>query len=255
MAALKLENIASGYGGLDIIKNISFSLEYGQNLSILGPSGCGKTTLLKTMVGIINQSRGNIFIDDKNINNIKRFEIAKRISMLSQLSNTYFSFSIFDTVMLGRYIHMKGVFSKPSKIDIDIVENCLKAVHLLDIKDKEINTLSGGQLQRVFLARTFAQEPSIILLDEPTNHLDIGNQISLLDYMHEWASIGNRCIVGVLHDINLSLRLSDKVLLLKDGDILFYGDSLSMDKELFNILYDMNVVKFMNASLREWNTK
>ncbi len=251
--AIVLENVYSGYcQEIDVIKDISFTIEYGQNIAILGSSGSGKSTLLKTIAGIIQARQGNIFLEDTNINHITRFDMARKISMLSQLSSSYFSFSIFDTVMLGRYTHIKGLLSKPSIKDIEVVENVLKIVGLFEIKERSINSLSGGQLQRVFLARTFAQEPSIILLDEPTNHLDIGNQLNLIEYMKEWASVGNRAIVGVLHDINLSFSFADKIMLLKDGSIVFFGDIDSMDKTMLNDIYGTNVIDFMKKSLNAW---
>lgn len=251
--ALTLQNIYSGYSAyLDIIKDVSLSIEYGQNVAILGASGCGKSTLLKTIIGIIEARRGQILLDGIDIKTIERFELAKKVSMLSQLSTSYFPFSIFDTVMLGRYTHIKGLLAKPTDKDIEIVENVLRVVNLLDIKDRSIDSLSGGQLQRVFLARTFAQEPNIILLDEPTNHLDIGNQLSLIDYMKSWAEVGNRLIIGVLHDINLSLSFADKIILIADGRIIFFGDKNSMDKALLNKLYNADVISFMQRSLRQW---
>ncbi len=249
MNALTLENVCSGYSKeLDIIKEISLSIEYGQNIAILGSSGCGKSTLLKTIMGIIEARAGSILLEGVDIKSIGRFEFAKKISMLSQLSNSYFSFSIFDTVMLGRYTHIKGLLAKPSNKDIEIVENVLRIVGLLDIKDRNIDSLSGGQLQRVFLARTFAQEPNIILLDEPTNHLDIGNQLNLIDYMKAWSSVRSRVIIGVFHDINISLFFADKIILMYEGRIIFFGDKGSMDKGLLNKVYGVDVVGFLNET-------
>lgn len=251
---LELKNVFAGYDGIDILKNISFTLKYGENLCILGPNGCGKTTLIKAIAGLI-PIKGRILIDDKDIGKMKRREIASKIAVMSQLSSIFFSYTVYETVLLGRYLHMKGVFKGPSNYDKRYVEKCLKAVGLYNLKDKQINALSGGQLQRVYLARTLAQEPSIILLDEPTNHLDLRYQAELIDYLKEWSSEEGHSIVGVLHDINLAMRLSDNFLVLDDGSIKSYGGaSKAITSNLLNSVYGMDVVGFMLDSLRKWES-
>jgi iron complex transport system ATP-binding protein len=170
---LTLKNVSAGYNGYDVISNINLSVGESENLCILGPNGCGKTTLIKTIAGIIPH-KGIIKIDNLDLSSMKRTDVAKKIAVMSQISTIYFSYTVYETVLLGRYLHMKGrAFKEPSDKDKEYADKCLKAVDLLSLKNKQISTLSGGQLQRVYLARTLAQEPSIILLDEPTNHLDL----------------------------------------------------------------------------------
>jgi iron complex transport system ATP-binding protein len=251
---LELKNLFAGYDGIDILKDISFRLEYGENLCILGPNGCGKTTLIKAIAGLI-PSKGEILIDDKDIGKMKRHEVASKIAVMSQLSTIFFSYTVYETVLLGRYLHMKGVFKGPSAYDKSCVESCLKAVGLYKLKDKQINTLSGGQLQRVYLARTLAQEPSIILLDEPTNHLDLRYQAELIDYLKDWSSEEGHSIVGVLHDINLAMRLADNFLVLEEGCVKSYGNAnKAITNNLLNSVYGMDVVGFMLDSLRKWES-
>jgi iron complex transport system ATP-binding protein len=251
---LELKNLFAGYDGIDILKDISFRLEYGENLCILGPNGCGKTTLIKAIAGLI-PSKGAILIDDKDIGKMKRHEVASKIAVMSQLSTIFFSYTVYETVLLGRYLHMKGVFKGPSAYDKSCVESCLKAVGLYKLKDKQINTLSGGQLQRVYLARTLAQEPSIILLDEPTNHLDLRYQAELIDYLKDWSSEEGHSIVGVLHDINLAMRLADNFLVLEEGCVKSYGNAnKAITNNLLNSVYGMDVVGFMLDSLRKWES-
>ncbi|WFA08876.1 ABC transporter ATP-binding protein [Tissierella sp. Yu-01] len=251
---LELRNVSAGYDGVDVLKDISFSLNYGENLCILGPNGCGKTTLIKAIAGLI-PIKGKIFIDGKDIGRLKRSEIASKIAVMSQLSSIFFSYTVYETVLLGRYLHMKGVFKEPSKYDKSCVERSLKAVGLYKLRDKQINTLSGGQLQRVFLARTLAQEPSIILLDEPTNHLDLRYQAELIDYLKEWSKEEGHSIVGVLHDINLAMRLGEKFLLLDEGRIMSYGNAnKAVTNDLLNKAFGMDVVGFMLDSLKMWES-
>lgn len=249
---LELKNVSAGYDGVNVINNISLKVEYGENLCILGPNGCGKTTLIKAMAGLI-PSTGQILIDGEDVKGMKREKIASKIAVMSQISSVYFSYSIYETVLLGRYVHMKGAFKQPTDYDIKCVEDSLKSVELYNIRDKQINTLSGGQLQRVFLARTLAQEPNIILLDEPTNHLDLRYQTELIDYLNEWSKGENHSVVGVLHDINLALKLGDKFLLLDGGNIVSYGnEEIAVTSEKLDEVFNMDVVGYMLNSLKKW---
>ena len=251
---LELKNVSAGYDGVDVLKDISITLKDGENLCILGPNGCGKTTLIKAIAGLI-PIKGEIFIDGKDIGKMKRREIASKIAVMSQLSSIFFSYTVYETVLLGRYLHMKGIFKGPTNYDKSCVEKSLKAVGLFNLKDKQINTLSGGQLQRVFLARTLAQEPSIILLDEPTNHLDLKYQAELIDYLKEWSKEDGHSIIGVLHDINLAMRLGDNFLVLEEGKIMSCGSAnKAVTNNILNRVFGMDVVGFMLDSLKRWES-
>lgn len=250
---LEVSHLYAGYDGNEVLHDITFSVKEGHNLCILGPNGCGKTTLLKTIVGIL-PSQGKIQLDGKDIYKMKRRDIAARIAVMSQISGIYFSYSVWETVMLGRYQQMKnGLFSSPSAADKDFVEHCLEATGLSDLRNRQIDTLSGGQLQRVFLARTLAQQPQIILLDEPTNHLDLKHQVELIDYLRNWSSQDGHTVIGVLHDLNLALRLSDDLLFLRNGHIMGKGSAKELLSASFlKKVYDMNVAEFMKSSLQQW---
>lgn len=252
---LTLQNVTAGYNGIDVINNVSLNVKEGENLCIIGPNGCGKTTLIKAISGIIPHE-GIIKIDGTDINKMKREQVAKKIAVMSQISTIYFSYTIYETVLLGRYLHMKGkTFKEPSMRDREYADKCLKAVGLLNIKHKQISTLSGGQLQRVYLARTLAQEPSIILLDEPTNHLDLKHQTELIDFLKDWSKYEGRSVIGVLHDLNLAIKLSDNMLILDNGKMAAYGKTDEViTSKLLNDVYDMNVTKYMVDSLKQWES-
>ncbi|MDR0273313.1 MAG: ABC transporter ATP-binding protein [Clostridiales bacterium] len=246
---LTLKNVSAGYGGEDVIKNIS--LKITGNVSIIGPNGCGKTTLLKTVANILPH-KGEIEILGKS--NLKRRDISLNIAMLSQQPNIYFSYSVFETVMMGRYIHIKDRFSQtPDKRDNEVVLQSLEAVNLLTEKDRQITKLSGGQLQRVFLARVLAQEPKIILLDEPTNHLDLKCQIEIIEYLKQWSTEGDRAVVGVLHDINQAIKLSSQLIVMKDGEIFANNSAEKIIADgILNRVYEMDVTQYMRSSLVKW---
>ena len=250
---LRLDNVCAGYGGTDVVENISLRVKSNENLLIIGPNGCGKTTLLKTIANLL-PFRGEIEIGGKSVRKMKQKDISRKIAMLSQTPEIYFSYTVFDTVMMGRYLHIQDrLLGLPSDEDEKHVIRCLEAVNLSGEKDREITTLSGGQLQRVFLARALAQDPEIILLDEPTNHLDLKCQFELVEYLKEWSKLGNRAIVGVLHDLSLALRLADSMLVMKDGQARAYGKSCDiMTGDLLESVYEMDVVGYIAESLKMW---
>ena len=180
-------------------------------------------------------------------------DLAKKVALMSQNSEVYFSYTVFETVLLGRYAHMDGIFSSLTKKDRDIVLKCIESVGLLNEKDRLINELSGGQLQRVYLARAFAQDPEILLLDEPTNHLDLRCQIEILDYLKSWAKEKNKIVIAVLHDLNLVQNYGDRVLMLNDGVIKGNGNT----KEVLNSndleeVYGIDIKTFMVRTLEKW---
>lgn len=249
---LQVKNLFCNYNDVNVIKNISFDLEENIHLCIIGPNGCGKTTLLKSIANLIPY-KGQVIINGKDMINMSRGDISRNIALMNQISEVYFPYSVFETVSLGRYVHSKGWFKEISSDDRDFILKCIESVGLIDKKDKMINELSGGQLQRVFLARAFAQDPSILLLDEPTNHLDLKSQIELLEYINVWKEEKNRSVIGVIHDLNLVQNFAQKVLIMNHGEIILRGTP----KKVFNSskisdVYGLDVKNFMINTLEKW---
>ena len=249
---IEVKNIYCGYDNKKIIKDLSFNVNNGENLCIVGPNGCGKSTLLKSIANII-EYEGSIKIDNKEVSSFSRIDLAKKVALMSQTSQVYFPYTVYDTVSLGRYAYSKGAFSKLSLTDRKIIIDSMKKVGIYELKDKLITELSGGQLQRVFLAKIFAQDPDIILLDEPTNHLDFKNQIDLLENLNEWVKTNNKIVIGVLHDLNLVQYFADKVLMIQSGKVVSYGRPEDVLKgEILNDIYGMDIKEFMVNILQKW---
>jgi iron complex transport system ATP-binding protein len=219
---LELNDLYCGYGAGDVLQNISLQVAVGEFLSIAGPNGSGKSTLLKAIARLLPY-RGSITINSKEINSFSQKDLAKHIALLGQASPLYFPYTVYDTVAMGRYAHCKGWFGSLDKTDKTAIESVIDTLNLDDIRNELISELSGGQLQRVFLARTLAQDPKIILLDEPTNHLDSKNQITLLDHLAAWVKEGERVIIAVFHDLNLARRYCTTAVLMAEGTIAAQG--------------------------------
>ena len=219
---LELRDLYCGYGAEDVLEGITLNAGAGDFLCIIGPNGCGKSTLLKAIAGLL-PFRGNITIKGKEIAAFSQKELARNIALLGQLSPLYFPYTVYETVAMGRYPYRKGWFGGLDSTDKTIIEHTLAILELDTLCETLIDQLSGGQLQRVFLARTLVQNPRIILLDEPTNHLDLKHQTVLLDHLAAWVQDDERVIVAVFHDLTLARRYGTVAALMTEGTINIQG--------------------------------
>jgi len=216
---LSVQHVSGGYTDVSVLKDISFEVKTGEMFGILGPNGSGKTTLLKMISGILPISEGNIFIKGRRLLEFNSKQLAQIIAVLSQHSSQSFSYSVKETVSLGRYAHQTGWFQTWGENDERIVQRVMQQTGVAAFQNKSIQELSGGEKQRVFLAQALAQEPEILLLDEPTNHLDLSYQKELLDLLKNWTTETGLTVLSIFHDLNLAGLYCDRLLLLENGAI------------------------------------
>lgn len=219
MSLLEIKNATFSYDGhQNTFENINLNVDVGDVVCILGPNGCGKTTLIKCLNKLLELKEGNIYINGKDIKNIKQREIARNIGYIPQNHVSTFAFTVFDVVLMGRTPHFDFLES-PGKKDYQITEEALKKFGIYHLKDKPYTSLSGGEQQLVFFARVISQQPRILILDEPTSHLDFGNQLKTLDVISKLASDGIS-IIMTTHFPDHAFISSNKVALMKDRTFL-----------------------------------
>lgn len=248
---LSVKDIRCGYQDTEILHGISFDVFPNEKMCILGPNGCGKTTLLRAICQIL-PFRGEIMACGQDVGRAKRIDIARVMAYMCQMNAVYFPYSVHETVMMGRYPHQKGMFSHAGAEDRRIVEESMVQTGVWELKDRQLTELSGGQLQRVMLAKVFAQSPEVILLDEPMNHLDLKYQVELMEYLSQWVSQGHRCVVSILHDINMAFSFADHILIMGDGRSVAYAPAKEFPLDKINQIYGMDICGYMLRSLNLW---
>lgn len=229
---LKITELSGGYEGKKIIDKVSFSVNKGSMLGILGPNGSGKSTLLKLISGVLPIENGLVDIDGKLMQAYDPKELARKMAVLPQLHAHAFTHTVRETVALGRYPHQTGWFSTWSKEDERIVTESMELMGITQYESTQIDRMSGGEQQRVYVAQALAQNASILLLDEPTNHLDINHQKELLDTIKLQAIEKELTVISIFHDINLASMYCDQLLLLDEGEIVRMGEPHEVVREL-----------------------
>jgi len=254
---LAVKNLYAGYNDTDVIFDINLEVQEGESFCVLGPNGCGKSTLLKSIARIIDY-RGIVTMNGEDISALPRKALAKKTALLSQSANPagaqiLFPYTVYETVSMGRYAYSQGFLKDLSAEDKIIVDEIIKKLDIWEIKDRMIDELSGGTLQRVFLARTLAQTPDLILLDEPANHLDLKHQIELLEFLKVWVKENGKILIGVFHDLNLARLFGDSAVILNNGSIAAAGRINEVLKsEILNAVYGINIYAFIQKSFDNW---
>ncbi len=251
---LKAEKLTVKIENKYLIKDVSFEVIANEMLMVIGPNGAGKTTLIKAIMQNVPHE-GSAFLDGRDIAKIPPRELATKIGVLTQNNTQHFSFTCREVVGLGRYAYQKGMFPKLGRLDEEKISEAFRMTGTEHLKDRSIMTLSGGELQRIFLAAIFAQDPKILILDEPTNHLDIQYQIGIFDTLKEWVKGDGRSVIAVVHDLNIVYSYGAKALLLHRGEAYAYGDVEDvLNRENLKAVYEVDVAEWMQNLLRHWKS-
>jgi iron complex transport system ATP-binding protein len=222
LVKLKVLGIDFYYGSSKVLENISFSFEEGEIVGIIGPNGAGKTTLLKTISGLLKPHKGLVLIDDKYVHSMSEKELAKEFGMVRQDQPISFNFTALDIVLMGRNPYL-GKFQLEGSKDFEIAKKAMEITGTWHLANRLISEVSGGERQKIILARALAQMPKVLLLDEPTLHLDINNQLEIMELLKELSIKKDLLIIMAIHDFNLAANYCKKLILLDKGKIVSIG--------------------------------
>lgn len=230
---IEVKNISFAYGRTQILSDVTFTAREGECVGILGNNGAGKSTLITCINRVQNPAGGEVLIDGRSVRSMSHRELARNVAYVAQ-KNGLSQATVFDCVLLGRTPHIKWAVSQE---DLDLCAEMICRVGLEDLQLRSLDELSGGELQKVMLARALVQQPKVLLLDEPTSNLDPKNQYEMLALVRQIAREQGITVLIVIHDLNLALRYCDRFYFLKDGRGYRYGGIESVDQETIETVY------------------
>ncbi|AER67269.1 ABC transporter related protein [Thermovirga lienii DSM 17291] len=239
--ALEANNISVIMGDKVILDSVTFHLQYGEVLGLLGPNGSGKSTLIGAVAGVGRMTSGEVFFEGKNIKEIAKRDLARKVAVVPQQNYFYMPFRVIEIVLMGRYPYA-GRFNSFGAQDYEIARNSLKAVDLEGFEDRLATELSGGEAQRVAIARALAQEPHILLMDEPTSALDPKHALSMFKLVEGLRKKGCAILIA-MHDVNSALRWSDRVMFLKEGKVVCTKKSRDLDTTSLETVFGVKWTK------------
>lgn len=238
---LEVKGLHFSYGKRKMLDDINFQLNSGDFLGILGPNGSGKSTLVKNILKNLNYNEGEICILGKDIKHYSLKELAKIIGLVPQNSHLRVPLKVIDVLLMSKYVNLKHTFSDYSIQDIQEVEQFCKELKLDNFLQRDVLSLSGGEFQRVLLARALLKKPKILFLDEPTSALDLSYAIELLKFCEKLIKKQKISVIAILHDLNLAGMFCNKIIFLKNGKICYQGTVKELfTKEILKEIYNLN---------------
>lgn len=216
---IQLSHLSLNFADHTVLRDIDCTLQPGRITALMGPNGCGKTTLLRCIGGLLTPDGGQVLIDGLPVRDYPARLLAQKVAFVRQHAQTDFDFSAFETVLMGRNPYQRRLQNE-SQADWDIVEQCMRQTATWHLRFAKPAQMSGGELQRVMIARALAQQTPVLLLDEPVSNLDIAHQLEIMRLLRQ---ASDKTILIVIHDLNLALQFCDDLLLVHDGHLLFHG--------------------------------
>lgn len=252
MQMLKGNHITVRYGEHTVVDDLSFTLQEGQWLMLAGPNGAGKSTLIETISQGVHYA-GSIELEGKDIRRCRPAQLARKIGVLSQKNSVGYGYTVEEVVGLGRYAYTSGFLGSHDDEGKAQVERALALTGLTELRKASVLTLSGGELQRTFLAQVFAQDPQILILDEPANHLDLVYQKHIFSLIADWLKEPGRAVMSVVHDLSLARRYGTHAVLMNHGKCIAQGAVRDvLTPENLRSVYDMDVYAWMRDMLEQW---
>ena len=218
---LEVRDLAFGFPGRTVGRDVSFTLAAGEVMCVLGPNGGGKTTLFRTILGLLEPHGGAVRVENADLHGLSRSEVARRVGYVPQGHAAYFAFTVREFVLMGRTAHL-GAFASPAKRDVLVAERALESLGIAHLADRPVTEISGGERQLALVARALAQEPTLLVLDEPTASLDFGNQVRVLQKVAALARSGIAVLFSS-HDPDHAFLCANRALLLAEGRVLEIG--------------------------------
>lgn len=236
---MEIQHVSKQYGDKKVVTDVDLQVAEGKLTALIGPNGAGKSTLLSMMSRLITKDVGEIYISGREVKSWKQNELAKKLSILKQANAVQLKLTVRELVAFGRFPYSKGRLTKEDEEKID---ESLEYLGLMDLSEESIDTLSGGQLQRVYIAMVFAQDTDYILLDEPLNNLDMNYAVQIMKILRDLVDRHQKTVIIVLHDINFAASYADEIIAMKQGEVFASGSTQEIiQKEVLDQLYGMNV--------------
>jgi len=222
---LKVKDVEFSYASVHVLKDVSIELAESEMLGVVGPNGAGKSTLIRCIDRILKPQRGDILLDGRDTKEMHLMELAQKMGYIPQTASQVFPATVFDTVLMGRRPHLGW---RSSEKDTEMVLEMLQMLNIEEFAMRDINELSGGQQQKVFIARALTQEPDVLLLDEPTSNLDIRHQLEVMNIIKNIVRDKGISAIMAIHDLNLASRYADRIVMMNSGNIFAAGDPVSV---------------------------
>lgn len=247
---LEIKELTVKIAGYTLVDHVTFNLKEGERFLIVGPNGAGKSTIIKAISQSIPYS-GKILFKGEDLAKMRKNQIARNIGVLSQHHSVNYSFTVEEIVELGRFSYRKEKSLR--KVEKEIIQEALEITGMIEKRKQSVLTLSGGEIQRTFLAQLFAQNPQILILDEPTNYLDIQYQEQIFCVIDEWITSKNKAVLAVVHDLSLASYFGTEFLLMNQGKAVSCGRKEKvMIPERLNQVYEMNVGSWLHTLYQHW---